>query len=182
MTCALLCGLALIPGVPGNARVGEVGASANEVQLEEVVAPYLGGLVRNVTWPAEALPPNRPIRIGIMAEDAVYATIARGLAGEGEARRFEAVPVRGPDDVAACHAVFLHNPKSEAAARILAAAGRKPILTILYSADRTVRGGIVEFFIIKSTVRYLLNARELRRSELRSSPELVQFSLLTPPR
>lgn len=153
-------------------------------RLEEVIAGYLAVFARDVTWPVTALAPGQSLRIGVFADRGIYPTIAGDLeGGEGESRPLEAVPVRGRRDVVGCHVIYLHNPSAELLTDILAATRGKPVLTIIYSGDRTVRGGVIELFIDdRKSLKYLLNPRELSLAGLRPSPELLQFALRTPPR
>lgn len=152
-------------------------------RLEEVIAGYLAVFARNVTWPGKARAPGQALRIGVFADRGIYPTIARDLTGGGGAgHALEAVPVRGLGDVVGCQVIYLHNPTAEFLTGILAAISGKPVLTIIYSEDRKVRGGVIELFTDRGSLKYLLNPRELRVAGLRPSPELLQFSLRTPPR
>jgi hypothetical protein len=152
-------------------------------RLEEVIAGYLAVFARNVTWPGAALAPGQALRIGVFADRGIYPTIARDLASAGgESHPIEAVPVRSREDVGGCQVIYLHNPSAELLTEILAATRGKPVLTIIYSEDRTVRGGVIELFADRGSLKYLLNPRELRLAGLRPSPELLQFALRTPPR
>lgn len=174
--------------VLGLGAGGIVAASASAAEAaeprrsEELLPSYVTLLARNVTWPGEATEANEPLRIGIHAEPAVSEMLARGFEGAGEKRRITVVRVTTPEQAIGCQVVYLHNPAEKALAGILAATSGKPVLTILNSEDRSLRGGIIELFLDNHNLRFLLNAHALRRAGLRASPELAQLSLRAPPR
>jgi hypothetical protein len=150
----------------------------------EVIPKYLVGFGLNTGWPDTAFPAGADFRIGVLGRDPSDGALEKLVAGKS--LKGHPIVIARSDDPAAlagCQIVFADRPAQETLDRLLAAVAAKPVLTVVFSPDRPVRGGMVELFLTKEGgVRYTLDIGALKQAGLAASPELLQLALRAPPR
>lgn len=175
--------LVLFAGLPAAIPAVDPGADSEREKFHAVIAGYVVVCARNVTWPDGAIPPGAPLRIGVLRSAPFWQALETGLAGRTiGGRPVAAVQAQSAAALAGCQVIFAGNPSLVELDELLETTGGRPILTIVLSESRAVRGGIIELFVFKEGVRYTLNSHELRRSGLIPSPELLEFARRVAPR
>src|SRR5256885_12738979 len=110
-----------------------------------VRAVFLFNFAQFVGWPGVAAPdPQMPVIIGILGEDPLGTFLDETVRGERLGLRpFEIRRYRELTDITACNILFISRSESERVAEILAALGKRPILTVSDGDDFAKRGGMI---------------------------------------
>ena len=169
--------LLAFPGFPADAAAQAVG----EYPLK---AGYLYNFLLLAGWPARpGEPASAPLVLGIVGDDPFGAAIdpiaGRGVDGRAIAiRRFAAAAA--PDELAACHLLFLAPAAAPREQEILARLAGRPVLTVSDAAGFADRGGMIGFVIRGQRLRFEVNRGaaaaagiELRSKLLRLADRVV---------
>lgn len=173
--------LGLLPGVMGGSAGSSPGFEPaprpqNETPSEyEVKAGFLYNFSLFVRWPDSAFEgPSSPLIFGVYGEDPFGSVLDRTLAGKrvGEReiliRRFDRL-----QDIQSCHLLFIPRSSAQELRRIFARFAQRPVLLVGEQAGFASEGGLINFYLEKSRVRFEINPEEARRRELRISSKLL---------
>ena len=156
---------------PAAAQVADEGAAALEGSVKAAFVFKFAGFV---DWPAQALPPESPIRIGVMGEEAIVQEIREAASRRTvEGRRVLAKHVAAGDSLEGVHILFMRDPAfREIGDRI---PGLKPeaMLIVTESPGALERGSIVNFAVDEGRVRFDLSLDAAERRGLRLSSRLI---------
>jgi len=176
--------LALLLPAPALAAAPRLQDLDRKILYGEVLPRYLLTFGNLTGWPDAAKPPSAPFRIGVLGLDLFDGALEKFVAGNTlRGRPLAIVRADDPAGLAECQIVFADQPSQEMVDKLATLFAGKPILTVIFSADRTARGGMIELFLTKDdAVRYTLNIKSLQQAGLKASPELLQLALRAPPR
>lgn len=146
-----------------------------EYQLKAV---FLFNFAKFVEWPANAhASPDSPIVIGIVGEDPFGAVLDNAVKGERlggrplEVRRF-----KESGEVAGCHLLFISSSLKDQAGDLLHMLQGQPVLTVSETPGFAERGGVVNFVMVDSKVRFEANLQAAARQGLKMSSKLLQLA------
>ncbi len=146
----------------------------------QVEAAFLFNFAKFVEWPAAAFPsPEAPIVIGVLGEDP-FGTALDEL-GRGELIRGRPLAVkRSPRlaDLLDCQLVFISRSEAAHATDILKTIGAKPILTVGDFDGFGQSGGIIQFYLDGTKLRFLINPTVAQNAELKLSAQLLSVGKL----
>ncbi len=146
--------------------------AAQEVSLEyRVKAAYLFNFAKFVDWPDTAGP--GPLVICVAGRNVFGDVLDETLRGEAIGGR----PVTARvilEPTPGCHIVFV--PAGAAAAAYLRAAQDQPVLTVGESPDFLALGGIANFLLEGTNVRFEMNPAAADRAGLRISSRLLRLA------
>jgi hypothetical protein len=149
----------------------------------EIIPRYLQLIGGVINWPEAASTPVRPFLIGVLGADPTGGALEKIVAGKMLKGR--ALAVVRADDLAGlteCQIIFADQPTQDMVDKLATLFAGKPVLTVIFSADRSARGGMIELFITKDdAVGYTLNANALRQAGLTPSANALQLALRRPP-
>jgi YfiR/HmsC-like len=150
----------------------------------EVIPRYLVTFGNVIGWPDAASTPAKPFRIGLLGADPTGGALEKLVTGNTlKGRPLAIVRADDPAGLAECQIIFADQPTQDMVDKLATVFAGKPVLTVVFSADRTARGGMIELFITRDdAVGYTLNVKALRQASLAPSPELLQLALRAPPR
>ena len=144
---------------------GEV-ASA-QVPEYNVKAGYLLLFTRYVEWPEKVFPSkDAPLTIAVLGNDPfgrVLDDTVRDQVSQG--RRVRVVRARTIEELADCHLVFIAGATPQERAWMQALRER-PVLTVVESAEVAEQGGVVQFVVERSSVRFIVSRHAARRAQL----------------
>jgi hypothetical protein len=145
---------------------------------------YLATFANIIGWPEAAAAPTAAFRIGVLGSDLTGGALEKLVAGKTlKGRPLAVVRADDPAGLAECQIVFADQPTQATVDQLATIFAGKPVLTVVFSADRTARGGMIELFLTKdAAVGYTLNIKSLQQAGLKASPELLQYALRAPPR
>lgn len=164
--------LVLLLSLPGLAS-----AQAPEYDLK---AAFLFNFVKFVEWPPSAFSGDRaPVTLCVYGEDPFGPTLDGVIQGERVGER--SLLVRRPDsldDLGACHVLFISRSESERLGEVLARVAGKPVLTVADTDGFLQAGGIINFVLEGSKVRFLINQKAAERNGLRISSRLLRLAMI----
>ena len=167
----LLSCLALAPC--GRASAGDRPAAADEYQVK---AAFLFNFARFAEWPADAFAsPDEPIVIGIVGWDPFGRRLDDTIAGKTAGghpllvKRF-----RRPEDVTACHVLFIGALKDADVHYLLGRATHA--LTVSESEAFLDQGGVMRLALEEGTVRFHVNVEAAERSQVKLSSQLLKLA------
>ncbi|OLD88304.1 MAG: hypothetical protein AUG85_04970 [Gemmatimonadetes bacterium 13_1_20CM_4_66_11] len=148
---------------------------ASEYQVKAV---FLFNFAQFVEWPAVAAPdPQMPVIIGILGEDPLGTFLDETVRGERLGLRpFEIRRYRELTDITACNILFISRSESERVAEILAALGKRPILTVSDGDDFAKRGGMIQFVNDKNRIRLRVNLEAAQAANVTISSKLLRVA------
>lgn len=163
--------LLLVLLLPGMAR-----AQAPEYDLK---AAFLFNFAKFVEWPASAFTNERaPLTICVHGEDPFGPTLDAVVQGErlGE-RSFLVQRPDSLDGLGECHVLFISRSEKDRLARVMAQVEDKPVLTVADMDGFLRAGGVINFVLEGSKVRFLISQEAAERSGLRISSKLMRLAV-----
>jgi YfiR/HmsC-like len=151
-------------------------ARAEEQSTTEVEARFVLQLLRYVTWPESALPPESPLVVGVVGDDAFAATLRR-LDAQRKAQD-RAVEVRAVTDAASpgIHLLFVRGGDASALRELARILYSSPVLTVSDRFDFPKLGGDVGIERVGDRVSFSINRRKSLRGDLAISSKLLRLA------
>jgi len=147
---------------------------ASEYQVKAV---FLFNFAQFVEWPAVATPDSQPVIIGVLGEDPLGTFLDETVRGERLGLRpFEIRRYRELTDIRACNILFISRSESERVGEILAALGKRPILTVSDGDDFAKRGGMIQFVNDKNRIRLRINLEAAQAANVTISSKLLRVA------
>lgn len=167
--------LALLIGTMSGAL--ETPAQAQSADEQHVKAAFLYNFVKFIEWPQAAFTDvNAPIIIGVIGDDRLVATIEQTVSGKtAGGRHFVVRRFISYKALSYCHILFISNWGKDNLRRILPAivAG---VLTVGETEHFAEAGGMINFKIADSKVRFEINQKAAERAGLRISAKLLNLA------
>ena len=143
-----------------------------------VKAAFLPRFARYVTWPPAAAPKaGEPFVLCVIGDDRFGRLLddaARKQSIDGKSivvRRLQSA-----DSAAACHVAFVQGTKLQPVGQLLAAVGRRPVLTVTDASNGGQRG-IIHFAIVKGRVRFFIDQNAAQERGLNISSRLLALAV-----
>lgn len=144
----------------------------------ELQAVYLYNFVKFVTWPPEATPQSAAFAICTLGGDDFNGALDAAASNEPAPGR--KVVVRHLPSIAeaeGCHILFLAPSEDVRLGKDLTAIKGKPILTVSSVPDFLNRGGMIQFLVEESRVRFSIDLAPATESHLTVSSELLKLAV-----
>jgi len=143
-----------------------------------VKAAFLPRFARYVTWPATAMPRGSdPFVLCVVGGDPFGVALddaARSQAVDG--RRMAVRRLDSAAGVDGCQIAFVTGNKVQSPGQLMAAFGRRPILTV--TDDRTgVQRGMIHFSVVGGRVRFFIDQSSAARNGLTISSRLLALAI-----
>lgn len=155
------------------------GVAAAEA-ADQVKAAFLFNFARYVEWPASAFAgASAPIRLCLIAERDFEAVVDATVSGRRVGER--PVQVEGIHGLAAakgCHLLFLGEASGPSAPVVVEQLGALAIFTISDAPGFAAEGGIANFILVDSKIRFEINPSAARRAGLKISSSLLRLAKL----
>jgi hypothetical protein len=164
------------------AVLGAVAASAIPLEAQGVSTPgltaaFLFNFVKFTTWPADGLRDGSPIVICIGGNELVadaLVQLTKGKTVEGHALAIRRTDLERP--LNECHVVYGASLNANRAQDLVRSSSGLPILTVSDLEDFAERGGVANFFIDGSRMRFAVNPDAAERARLRISSKLLALA------
>jgi hypothetical protein len=174
LTAALTFAVGFAATIHGAAPLLAQAAKPGEYQVK---AAYLSNFGKFVEWPARS-GREETFNVCVIGEDPFGAALDAALEGETVDRApIVARRIQKADDAAGCRILFIGSLENNQLRAVLATAGRSNILTVGESPDFTRRGGIIQFVLEGSKIRFEINLAAAQRSGLKLSSELLKLAV-----
>jgi hypothetical protein len=153
-------------------------AQSDQPSEYEVKAAFLFNFTRFVEWPDGSFnDPHAPIVIGIIGDDPFGDSLLRIISGQKvQGRAIVIAKYRRGDDLRRCHVLFISASERQHSVQILASLRDAGVLTVSDIDGFAAAGGIMQFVMQESHVRFLVNLDAATQSKLRVSAKLLALA------
>ncbi len=151
---------------------------AAEISEAAVKAVYIFNFASFVEWPEDENAPVPPtFDICTLGEDEV-STLLPGVIKD---EKLGQTPLRhlalsSSDTLQSCRILYLSTVDDETMSNVRNAVNGRPILTVSDQAGFAVRGGHIEFGLLRKRVHTIINRRSVNTSGLRVSAQLYRLA------
>lgn len=153
------------------------GASSGQGIEYEVKAAYVFNFVNASAWPPAAFSsPTAPFQV-CLAESNPFAGLLNQTFQNEQVNGHPVVVslVKTPNEVAACHLLFIPDG-ADASGALQKAAASAPVLTIGESRAFRKRGGIITFVLDSDRIRFDVNRQEAARTGVALSSKVLRVA------
>lgn len=143
----------------------------------QVKAVFLFNFTQFIEWPESAFPnAETPFRIGILGEDVFGKGLDKLVEGETIQKHKLAVErSQKLEDLQNCQLIFISKSEKARAAEILSKLKGKPVLTVSELPGFASQGGMINFYLDGSKVRFEINPATSQRVGLKISSQLLSL-------
>ena len=153
-------------------------AAADKFSQYDVEAAYLFNFAKFVTWPASSPVQNGAFNICVFGDDPFGPSLDRIISGEKiDGKTVVDKKISSPEEAPTCSILYISSSEVGRLNRILSAVKNAPILTVSDIPDFTERGGIIQFVLRDSRVRFEVNLGPVQRDRLTLSSELLKVAV-----
>jgi hypothetical protein len=152
--------------------------AAPPLSSSDVEAAYLYNFGKFIEWPAPADPNAAPFSICIVGKDDFGATLDSLV--QNDTVKGRAIVAKRLPSIAvaeACQILFLGSSEQPHLARDLDAVKDKPILTVSSIPGFLDHGGMIQFLVRDSRVRFAVNLASATHADLTLSSELLKVAV-----
>lgn len=153
-------------------------AQAQDVSDVQVKAAFLYNFARFVEWPHDAFAgPGSPFIIGVIGNNHFARTLEQTVRGRLINGRPIFVKVLTADaGLKSCHILYVQSLSDRHMSAMLADAAGASVLTVGDSEHFAHIGGVINFFVQDSRVRFEINPDAADRAHLRISAKLLALA------
>ena len=167
----LLAACLLLAVDPAAAAHAQPAASEYDVK-----AAFLYNFTKFVEWPDAAFPDDS-FRVCVLGEDPFGKSLKALTGQEVAGRRLQVLSFRGgiarPEE---CHVLFISRSEQGRLAEILSGVRNFPVLTVADSRGFLEGGGIINFVLEGSKVRFEINQEAAERTGIKISSKLMSLA------
>ncbi len=167
--------IALIALTAGGARAQSLDSEDSEYVIK---AGFIYNFAKFVEWPSGSFSrPNAPIVIGVLGNDR-FADVLEKIVSDKkiDVRGFVVKRLKWGKDVKDCNILFIAAPEKAHADDLVQLTKGTAILTIGETPGFAKRGGIINFTIEDSKVRFEVNVDAAKQADLNISSRLLSLA------
>ena len=145
----------------------------------QVKAAYLYSFSRFVEWPKQpAQVSSDHFLICVLGDDPFGGILSEIVANENvDGKTVLAQQVPTPEDATGCRVLFISHSERSHLKQILATLDRASVLTVSDLPQFTEHGGMIQFVVEDSHVRFKVNVETAKRAGLAMSSELLKLAV-----
>jgi hypothetical protein len=169
-----LAALAVLAAAPRLTADGKQTA----ISSAEVKAAFLYNFAKFAEWPSR--PPSEPIALCIVGDEAIAGILVETVRDKAIDGR--PLHVERPQDSASwrgCHVLFIAEAQAGRSRVDLRAIQTLPVLTVSDGKDFSETGGMIELYLERGRMRFLVNVDAVERSTMRLSSQLLGLARIT---
>lgn len=153
-------------------------AQAQALKEYEVKAAFLYNFAKFVDWPGEAFSDGRaPLVLGVIGNDQFGGALDQVINGKSIGGRALIVRrLRWGQDLRSCHILFIDSSEQKRLPQILQSLKGSTVLTVGDMEQFIQQGGIINFIVEASKIRFEINSRGANQARLRISSKLLALS------
>jgi YfiR/HmsC-like len=143
----------------------------------QVKAAFLYNFLKFVDWPAQSFASgSSPFIIGVVGDDRFNSAIDQAISGKtANGRSIIAKRFKSFKSLTYCHILFISTSERDSVGQILATIG-PGVLTVSESDGFIQSGGIINFTIVDSKVRFEINHSAADRAGVKISAKLLSLA------
>lgn len=143
----------------------------------QVKAIYLHDFAKYATWPAEKSASDGPFTICLDHAESFFPTLQSAVAGEKIGGRSVEVKWLGDQQEAVdCDILYIDSSDQGRVDALLAAVGRHPVLTVSDASGFIDHGGMIEFVMEGSRVRFRVGLGAAQKAGIALSSQLLKVA------
>jgi hypothetical protein len=167
---AVACGLGFY-GIPGAARAEGV---AGEY---DVKAAFLFNFTKFVEWPPAAFTDEHSLlRVCVLGENPFGKALSLLMGDEVGGRRLSLTHLESLNKLESCHVLYVSRSERERLGQVLAAVRSAPVLTVGDTPGFIDQGGMINFILEGSKVRFDVNQEAAERAGIKISSRLLALA------
>lgn len=144
----------------------------------DVEAAYLCQFPKFVQWPGPVSPAGKSFPICVIGHDPFGHILEDAARGEQiQGLPLEARKITSAREAGGCRILFVGSSEAGEVAAVLSALRRAPVLTVSDMPDFTLRGGVIQFELIGSRVRFRINLSNAERAGITLSSQLLKVAV-----
>jgi hypothetical protein len=154
---------------------GTPSAAAEPAKATQVEAAFVFNFTKFVEWPTSAFADDgAPLVIGILGDDPLTPVIEEMIQGEAaHGRPLRVQRANDAKELLGCHVVFIARSRSEHLAETLRTLSTRPILTVSDVDGFEQAGGMVQFYLEGTKLRFLIDPGAAQAAGLKVSAQLL---------
>lgn len=162
---------------------GEAAAQTSSAGEYELKAAMLYRLTYFVEWPAAVAPDSQaPTVLCVLGRDAIGTALPSVISGQaGSSRKMEVRYPGSASEIRGCQVVYVAASEKKNAASILAALKGSGVLTVADMAQFAAKGGMIQFSLDDSRVRFEINLDEATRAGVKISSRVLMLARIVKP-
>ena len=166
------CRMLLIAALVGFLATTAKAQSATEYQVK---AAFLFNFARFVEWPADAFPSaDAPLQVCVLGQDPFGADFEQVILDKTvNGHRLEVIHPAGVPQARACQILFVAASERRRVREILQGLASACVLTVGDSPGFAKMGGIINFVLEESRVRFEINVQAAERVHLKLNARLM---------
>lgn len=171
--CQLGLGICLLLGQPHS--YAEKLQGIHEYQVKAI---FLLNFCKFVTYPEEAFSnTGSEMNLCVLGDDPFQGSLDTLVKGEKvQGRPVTVNYIRDIEKTSECHTLFVSQSEEKKMASIIAYLRNKPILTVSDITNFVTHGGMIQFYILDSKVRFFIDPVTAREANIRVSSRLLQVA------
>lgn len=144
----------------------------------QIKAAFLFNFTKFVEWPAKAFAEKTsPIVIGVLGEDPFHEDLARTIRDKTvDNHPLVFKEFLSPADATNCHILFISTSEKKRLAEILESLKGTSTLTVGEMEQFTETGGMINFFLAGTKIRFQINQDAATRAGLKISSKLMSLA------
>jgi uncharacterized protein DUF4154 len=142
-----------------------------------IKAACLFNFVKFVEWPAEAFADGgAPFVIGVVGQDPFGGALDQAVSGKYvDGRQLAIRRLKWGQDLRACHMLFISSSERKRLAQIIESLKGASVLTVGETEQFNQQGGIINFILDASKVRFEININVAEQARLKISSKLLSL-------
>jgi len=163
--------------------VGLLGTVSSAVQAQtsgeyQVKAAFLYNFAKFVDWPGEAFSDgSAPLVIGVIGNDPFGGALDSAINGKNiGGRRLTVRRLKWGQDLRSCHILFISSSERQRLPQIIQSLRGSSVLTVGDMGQFNQQGGMINFILEASKVRFEINSRGADQARLRISSKLLALA------
>jgi hypothetical protein len=168
--------LALLVVLASMGGAATVALAQNQPSQWQVKAAFILNFAQFIDWPEGTFADrDSPIVVGVLGDDPFEGALEQTFAdASAQSRRLVVQHGRVADDMRNCNILFISPNERDRQSEILASLKDVNVVTISETPDFARRGGVINFYIDHSKVRFEINPTAAERKRLKISSQLLK--------
>jgi YfiR/HmsC-like len=152
-------------------------AQAQEPNEYQVKAAFLYNFAKFVDWPAESFADSSaPLIIGVVGTDPFGRALDEAINGKSvSGRQLTVRRLKWGQNLRGCHVLFISSSERQRLPQIMQSLRGSSVLTVGDVEEFIQQGGIINFILEASKVRFEINSRVADQAGLKISSKLLQL-------
>jgi hypothetical protein len=154
------------------------GYAQDSLSEYQVKAAYLFNFLKFVQWPEDAFQdPLAPIVIGIVGDDPFGEALPQVVVGKTvQGRDLVIRKYHAGEDLRGCHVLFISASEEKRLPQLLASLHGSTVLTVADMDHFVESGGMIQFLIEDSRVRFAIDVGAADRARVKISSKLLSLA------